>query len=263
LKRKHIVILIFLIIAASLILSAESLYAKQYPDCSKCHKIKFEGKTVHPIIKAAGCVACHTQPHEKEAKPRKFLFATGVDLCFACHDKEEFSHKVKHPPVAEGQCLFCHDVHISDYPKLLVASPPDLCFFCHEYIHPLPAVCARHAMHLTAVKQISSFWPWHLISVSTVMTRRNFPVRKKYTGRSEAVSALFVIIPMHRLRESSLLSSCPGSVTGVTAKVILKAGSQCIRRYRAVCAITVTSLISLTWQNCSQQKLLTSAIAVM
>ncbi len=128
-KRDSCVLLVLFILL--LVLPSQGK-ARQFPDCKKCHKYKDTRKVVHPAITAMGCPSCHTQPHQKNAKFPKFLFAEGTDLCFGCHDKAPFSKDVKHPPVAEGQCLFCHDVHSADNEKLLQAPMPDLCFNCHD-----------------------------------------------------------------------------------------------------------------------------------
>jgi predicted CXXCH cytochrome family protein len=37
-----------------------------------------------------------------------------------------------HAPVAIGQCLWCHEPHESDSPKLLKTTAPQLCLQCHD-----------------------------------------------------------------------------------------------------------------------------------
>ncbi len=108
------------------------LSAAELPVCVACHNKLIKGNNLHPVILSKGCISCHTKPHSAKQKAQKFLFATGVELCYGCHDSREFSQEVKHPPVAAGQCTACHDVHASDNPKLLTAKMPDLCFNCHD-----------------------------------------------------------------------------------------------------------------------------------
>lgn len=132
LKRHCILILSLMIALFFVFLRPEPAYNKQYPDCARCHKLKFQGITLHPVIKTGGCVACHTTPHERGTKPKKFLFATGTDLCWGCHDKSKFTKKIGHLPVAKGECKSCHDVHATDAPGLLLSKMPDLCFNCHD-----------------------------------------------------------------------------------------------------------------------------------
>lgn len=121
-----------LAIAYLLLLYPSRCHAQDYSDCSECHDVTLSGKVVHPILRTAGCVACHTEAHERAAKQKRFLSAKGAELCFGCHDKKNFSHEVKHPPVAEGQCLSCHDPHMSENPHLLIKNIPELCFNCHS-----------------------------------------------------------------------------------------------------------------------------------
>ncbi len=125
---------VFLIISAALFffLKPATVYSEETIVCSACHRAKSEGKVIHPVMLTKGCVSCHTKPHSKKFKEQKFLFATGVELCFGCHDKALFSNKFNHPPVAQGMCTSCHDVHTSEHPKLLIAAMPDLCFMCHD-----------------------------------------------------------------------------------------------------------------------------------
>jgi predicted CXXCH cytochrome family protein len=116
-------------VAGSPFLIPDISFSQQFPDCLQCHKIKVAGKYDHPTT----CVSCHTKAHitgTKEKFPR-YLFASGVELCWGCHDKTKFSKKVGHPPVAKGECLSCHDVHTSDTKALLLAPMPDECFMCH------------------------------------------------------------------------------------------------------------------------------------
>jgi predicted CXXCH cytochrome family protein len=131
LKRELRFIFIFFLAFIIILLNSDRSFSKEFPDCTKCHKIQTRGKTVHPALNQ-GCVSCHTQPHEKEAKSQKFLFATGAELCWGCHDRSKFEGRHNHPPVAGGMCTSCHDVHVSDNPKLLLSPAPDLCYNCHD-----------------------------------------------------------------------------------------------------------------------------------
>jgi predicted CXXCH cytochrome family protein len=54
-----------------------------------------------------------------------------TEFCFKCHENADFVKKSKHPPVAEGKCMGCHDAHKSDVKKLLLAEMPKECFLCH------------------------------------------------------------------------------------------------------------------------------------
>jgi predicted CXXCH cytochrome family protein len=98
--------------------------------CLDCHPDKNKNVSVHPAV-AMGCDSCHSGTHMGE-KPAPKLTAAPPDLCFNCHDRDSFSKKVQHPPVAAGMCLDCHDPHASGFPKLLKQNVPDLCFTCHD-----------------------------------------------------------------------------------------------------------------------------------
>ncbi|OHE60769.1 MAG: hypothetical protein A2Z47_08015 [Thermodesulfovibrio sp. RBG_19FT_COMBO_42_12] len=112
----------------AIFLIPDASFSQKFPDCMRCHKPKAAGKVVHPT----GCVTCHTEAHLRGAKFPRYLFASGVELCWGCHKKSKFSKKVGHPPVAKGECLSCHEVHTSDYKGLLLKKMPDECFMCHD-----------------------------------------------------------------------------------------------------------------------------------
>lgn len=122
---------IFVCALISIFLNTVPAHSQEGMLCAACHKGKNEGVSVHPVTLSKGCVACHTKPHSAKGKPMKFLFATGMDLCFGCHDKSKFTRPVVHPPVARN-CETCHAVHVSENPRLLVTKMPDLCFGCHD-----------------------------------------------------------------------------------------------------------------------------------
>ncbi|NOY88543.1 MAG: hypothetical protein GXO93_04010 [FCB group bacterium] len=111
--------------------------------CLACHE-DFESKLtkadIHPpVMQKDGCVKCHS-PHAG--------FGEGIQVkkepqnCLTCHDNQEFTGKIKHPPAFED-CTNCHDPHSNDY-KYLLDSPSifDLCLSCHDdaretHYHPM------------------------------------------------------------------------------------------------------------------------------
>ena len=65
------------------------------------------------------------------------------ELCLGCHAKEQFTRRVTHWPVNQGECLSCHDPHASRQPSLLKAryapgrwiggeTDVALCLGCHD-----------------------------------------------------------------------------------------------------------------------------------
>lgn len=105
--------------------------------CFQCHadrRDSFNLKQVHAPVKE-NCGGCH-DPHSSDFKMQ--LHKKQNDLCKDCHAKispQVFKDikeaKVKHPPVAEGQCAKCHRPHSSNYEPLLADTMEKLCFKCH------------------------------------------------------------------------------------------------------------------------------------
>lgn len=54
--------------------------------------------------------------------------------CFICHEPGDFTGKVVHPPVAQGDCGACHSPHVSRYEGLLRKQESELCYTCHTEI---------------------------------------------------------------------------------------------------------------------------------
>lgn len=99
--------------------------------CFDCHdKQSFSGmKFVHAPVAAGMCVSCH-MPH-KSAND-KLLISQAPELCYTCHQKEQFYGATVHSPVAMGMCTSCHSPHQSDIGKLTTLGSPDLCYQCHD-----------------------------------------------------------------------------------------------------------------------------------
>ena len=111
-------------------------------DCtsSGCHADLIKTKVVHAPVAAKECDACH-QPDFGELSrvagtgPHKFTWAAEQnELCYECHDEDEFDGKVKHAPMEQGQCTACHDPHGGAHRMNLVMTQPQLCFECHDEV---------------------------------------------------------------------------------------------------------------------------------
>ncbi len=66
-----------------------------------------------------------------------FVFAAAAvsaedTVCFSCHEKQAFSGKVVHKPLAGGKCTSCHNPHVAHYRGLLDQQGSDLCYSCHQ-----------------------------------------------------------------------------------------------------------------------------------
>ncbi len=55
-------------------------------------------------------------------------------MCFQCHPRAKFLKGRPHAPVLKGECVQCHQPHVSKFKKLLVKEPPDLCYSCHKKV---------------------------------------------------------------------------------------------------------------------------------
>lgn len=129
--------------------------------CASCHEqvqeAVTEAKFQHSAVtQDRGCVNCHT-PHGGDLA--MLMKDKPVDLCMTCHNQSVTANDgrtvaavteitdpmlVKHGPVAEGSCGGCHNVHGSDFAKLLTEEYPEtfyqpfdidsykLCFECHD-----------------------------------------------------------------------------------------------------------------------------------
>jgi predicted CXXCH cytochrome family protein len=137
--RHRLVLLPTLLTAFVLLLSASPLRADlhQHPvllpakidpaKCLECHKDKATGKYVHTAI-SMGCTVCHSVANVKGATYIT-LSSPSTQLCFTCHTLS--TDPVQHPPYKEGNCVFCHSPHASNFPAHLYTSPQDVCMACH------------------------------------------------------------------------------------------------------------------------------------
>jgi predicted CXXCH cytochrome family protein len=75
-----------------------------------------------------GCTVCHSVANVKGATYIT-LSSPSTQLCFTCHTLS--TDPVQHPPYKEGNCVFCHSPHASNFPVHLYASPQDVCMACH------------------------------------------------------------------------------------------------------------------------------------
>ena len=125
--------LLFLILAAGLRATAGEHPVPlekntETAQCLECHEEKGKGAHVHSAIEA-GCDTCHEIRNEKSATLVE-LVSPKDELCFTCHEKP--TDGVVHGPYAKGQCVLCHDPHVSDFPNQLRAEGNALCLGCHQ-----------------------------------------------------------------------------------------------------------------------------------
>lgn len=121
---------------------------------AKCHADMGTKKFVHGPVGAHICTICHVENPEKK---HQFTFAADKEeLCFSCHEAKQdmMLENFVHTPVANGNCIGCHDPHQSDYKYNLKGAAKDLCLNCHkpdefsrEFVHGPVAVGDCNACH--------------------------------------------------------------------------------------------------------------------
>ncbi|MCB2183891.1 MAG: hypothetical protein KQH63_17820 [Desulfobulbaceae bacterium] len=59
-------------------------------------------------------------------------------ICLSCHDglQEKMKKAFVHSPLADGDCIGCHNPHTSSFDKLMSASTDDICYTCHDSVIP-------------------------------------------------------------------------------------------------------------------------------
>ncbi|MBI5206028.1 MAG: hypothetical protein HZA11_14035 [Nitrospirae bacterium] len=126
--------LISLLSALCSLLSISPAFAEENP-CLSCHsQYSKTAKVVHAALEM-GCDTCH-QPVKGMKHPQQKgsikLSHEVPALCYICHDETRFKGKFVHSPVSGGMCSSCHNVHQSDFSRILVLAVPNLCYNCHE-----------------------------------------------------------------------------------------------------------------------------------
>jgi len=125
-----------LFILAALFVST-GLFAQSTNTCLECHSSMVSKEFVHGPT-GTDCTSCHEPTgvkHSNEQTAGGFkLFATGSEMCYACHTELPAEHKARyvHKPLKTGNCTGCHDIHSADHAKQLISTSPDLCLSCHD-----------------------------------------------------------------------------------------------------------------------------------
>lgn len=123
-----------LALSAAIMLSAASTQAQKDAGCitAECHEKIGTKKWVHGPVGAGICTICHT---EVAGKKHEFTFVEEKEeLCFGCHEakRDMMLEDNLHTPVANGNCVGCHDPHQSDHRFTLKGLAADLCYQCHK-----------------------------------------------------------------------------------------------------------------------------------
>ncbi len=81
--------------------------------------------SLHPPYAQRRCTNCHDSAQRMQVR------LDLADACSECHPRY-FGDEVGHPPVADGECLLCHQLHRSMLPALMTQPIPALCTDCHD-----------------------------------------------------------------------------------------------------------------------------------
>lgn len=123
-----------LIALIGILVCSISVSAQSSEGCvtDKCHATVGVGQFVHGPVGARICTICHSPV---DGKDHEFQFSSDKEeLCFGCHEdkRDMMLEDNQHTPVAEGDCVGCHDPHQSEFRYSLKADGADLCFVCHD-----------------------------------------------------------------------------------------------------------------------------------
>jgi predicted CXXCH cytochrome family protein len=105
--------------------------AEEQELCFLCHEDKRESlnlKHQHSPVANGDCTGCH-DPHQSDFRYQ--LHGEGANLCYKCHDQDEFNKKFQHGPIQGGDCNACHNPHASENSFQLIASRDNICYVCH------------------------------------------------------------------------------------------------------------------------------------
>jgi len=105
--------------------------SSEFPDYAEASELpRFRSKgaivSVHGPVSSKRCDLCHVSRYSNR------LTDEIENLCWSCHEAEDFPGEVFHGPVAAGLCIGCHDPHRSRYPFLLLSSQAEICQKCHD-----------------------------------------------------------------------------------------------------------------------------------
>lgn len=159
-RQKPILAVAIFLLAAPLflLLSVGTSHSAEKTSCitSACHSTLTKVKYGHGPVEAEECAECHgtSKGHASNPKKNKFAAIKNVSAkCYGCHDKFP-PKKYTHAPVADGECIACHNPHGSDNKFLLAEKGSKLCFNCHDdeiikgkFVHGPAAVGGCIACH--------------------------------------------------------------------------------------------------------------------
>lgn len=156
--------------------------------CASCHfdnglsKVEWTRST-HGR-KALSCLSCHTGHPNANGKA---LLKPAKDLCMSCHasvmeDSPGKPAAYTHSPVAQGQCMLCHDPHGASDRRMVTADVNRACETCHDA--GTPRMTAGHlGFAVKGAKCISCHDPHsHKTSDKLIRTKQHMPFKQRNCG---------------------------------------------------------------------------------
>jgi predicted CXXCH cytochrome family protein len=127
------------------------------------------------------CPRCHGEKMQRSFSNEVHLVAPTPQLCFECHEPPSFQEGWIHGPVAQGECVFCHEPHRSLQKFLLKKALPEVCYQCHDsqaiadiedHAKPSYTQCTDcHSGHASVAKYLLKVGP----SASTIARTESKP----------------------------------------------------------------------------------------
>src|SRR3989338_4329490 len=132
----------FLIILAFAFVFVPFVHAQDNCTTSTCHqsiaKLLNESAWKHAPASKHNCKVCHKVSETKITGKHDVETLSDATHCYTCHKKEKkkFLQKTIHSPVADGDCLSCHNPHAGAQ-KYNNENTGKLCSECHDVVYEI------------------------------------------------------------------------------------------------------------------------------
>lgn len=94
-------------------------------------------KRLSVLLLAASAVFLPLSPGHAQ-KDFKLKEGAAGKLCLDCHEgmQETMKKSFVHSPLADGECIGCHNPHASNFDMMMAASTGSICYTCHDRVIP-------------------------------------------------------------------------------------------------------------------------------
>ncbi len=188
----------------------------------KCHREIATKRYIHGPIGSGSCDTCHRVSQWKTGQHPSLLTDASGEKCLFCHEEVKVLTQMKHrhTPVANGECISCHEPHQSDNrfllingSKGLIVKTADLCDSCHDGFSSLKSSAFHGAVTLLDCSEChdphASSDPFQLTHyVKTIYLRDHLALGRDalkagdYQGALENLNLVLIVEP----RELSALT---------------------------------------------------------